>query len=284
MSNMTLTFDKKGVPIHSRQFRFRRFLNWFPLGLGYASLYFMRYNLNVVKSALGDQQMTVGDFGWIFGVGSFLYFFGFLINGPILDIKGGRWGMIYGLGGAMACNFLMGLTVYGVAVWGWSIPLFWTLLVLYGANMYFQSCGAMAIVTTKMPWFHVRERGTFSTIFGVMISLGIYFAFDWGYALRSATRATIDDGSLGITASMFKGLLGTGNTGVDQNWWLFFFPVMFAGIWLVTMIATLRNKPSEANHSDFDTGDQHISDRILSMKEMVKEIFTNPKHRVILIV
>src|SRR5690606_22990733 len=50
--------------------------------------------------------------------------------------------------------------------------------VLYGANMYFQSFGAVAIVKVNAPWFHVRERGVFGAIFGILISLGIYFAFD----------------------------------------------------------------------------------------------------------
>ena len=54
--------------------------------------------------------------------------------------------------------------------------------------MYFQSFGAVAIVTVKAPWFHVHERGTFSTIFGTIISAGIT-AFDWGFAVVKATRA-----------------------------------------------------------------------------------------------
>ncbi len=52
--------------------------------------------------------------------------------------------------------------------------------VLYAANMYFQSFGAVAIVKVNAAWFHVRERGVFGAIFGILISLGIYFAFDWG--------------------------------------------------------------------------------------------------------
>ena len=69
--------------------------------------------------------------------------------------------------------------------------------------MYFQSFGAVAIVTVKAPWFHVRERGTFSTIFGTIISAGIYFAFDWGYAVVKATRAGAADGELSGIPAMF---------------------------------------------------------------------------------
>ena len=43
--------------------------------------------------------------------------------------------------------------------------------------MYFQSFGAVSIVKVNAAWFHVRERGTFGGIFGVLISLGLYLAF-----------------------------------------------------------------------------------------------------------
>jgi OPA family glycerol-3-phosphate transporter-like MFS transporter len=52
-------------PQHSTQFRIRRFLNWFPMGLTYAFLYMGRYNLTVSKNALGS-LMTKEEFGIIF--------------------------------------------------------------------------------------------------------------------------------------------------------------------------------------------------------------------------
>ena len=54
--------------------------------------------------------------------------------------------------------------------------------ILYGVNMYFQSFGAVAVVKCNA-WFHVRERGVFGAIFGILISLGVYFAFDLGYKI-----------------------------------------------------------------------------------------------------
>lgn len=68
--------------VHSQQFRFRRFLNWFSIGLAYAFLYMGRYNLTVVKNALGD-LMTKADFGDIFGAGALVYGLAFVINGPL---------------------------------------------------------------------------------------------------------------------------------------------------------------------------------------------------------
>ncbi len=285
MTEAILTFDAKGVPIHSRAYRLRRFLNWFPLGLGYASLMFMRYNLNPAKSALGDELMDIKEFGFIFGTGALFYFIGFMVNGPRVDRKGGRWGMLTGVTGAMTANLLMALVIYGVTVLGWRIPLFWPLLILYSVNMFFQSLGAMAIVTTKMPWFHVRERGTFGFLFGVMISLGIYFAFDWGYAIRSATRAVVDVSGLGVTAGIFQKLLHSGNTGVDQNWWMFMFPALFATPWLLWMFLFLRNTPSDTGKfQNFDPGDQQVAERVLTLREMLNKIFRDPQHRVLLII
>lgn len=275
------SYDADGVPAHTSSYRWRRFLNWFPLGFGYASMMFMRYVLNTAKSALGDESMTTSDFNYIFAFGSFFYFVGFMVHSPIMDRKGGRWGMIYGVGGAMISCTLIGFFLYGQTKPEWNFPLFWPMVVLYSLNMFFQSCAAMSIVTTKLPWFHVRHRGTFSTIFGFMISLGIYFAFDWGHALVGATRATIDETKMGFWSNLFRFLLGTGNTGVDQNWWIFFFPALFAFIFWVPMIIWLRNKPSDAGYDDFATGDQQMSHRSLGLWEMLRELFTNPQHRVL---
>lgn len=70
-----------GKPVHSRAYRWRRFLNWFPLGLTYAFLYMGRYNLTVSKNALGE-LMTKADFGAIFGAGTLTYAFAFLSTAP----------------------------------------------------------------------------------------------------------------------------------------------------------------------------------------------------------
>lgn len=42
-----------------------------------------------------------------------------------------------------------------------------------------QSFGAVAIVKINAPWFDIRERGTFGAIFGILISIGLWLAFDW---------------------------------------------------------------------------------------------------------
>lgn len=264
-----------GIPQHSAAFRFRRLLNWLPMGLAYAFLYMGRYNLTVAKSALGD-VMSKDDFGTIFGLGALVYGFSFLVNGPLVDRFGGRRGMLIGTFGALLANFGMGLVLYGHTFWGWTVPVLPAFAVLFTANMYFQSFGAVSIVTVKAPWFHVRERGSFSTIFGIIISCGIYFAFDWGNAIVQATRAT--PGELGLVASAFAFVFGLGGEGVDQNWMIFFIPTILLAIFWAIMFLWLRNTPGEAGYPDFETADASLSDdgQRLPVIQAVRRILTHP--------
>jgi len=272
---------KLEAPTHEFAYRLRRALNWFPLGLAYAFFYLGRYNLNAAKSA---GLFTKEEYGDLFAIGSIVYAFSFLISGPLVDRFGGRKMMLFGTAGTLVMNLLMGLVLYGVSVWNWDINIFWAFAVLYGINMHFQSFGAISIVTVKAPWFHVRERGTFSTIFGVMISLGVYFAFDWGYAILDATRATLEE--LSGTAQIAHSILGVGGQGVDANWWLFWVPVFFLSICWIAMFAWLRNSPGEAGFANFDTGEESVSGtgERLPVHKAFWKIINHPILRVIIII
>ena len=104
------------------------------------------------------------------------------------------------------------------------VPVF---AVLYALNMYFQSFGAVAIVKVNASWFHVRERGVFGGIFGILISLGVYFAYDWG----------------GIILK-HRGLI-----------WVFFIPAASCSASSgCSIVFIVRDPPSEAGFADFDTG------------------------------
>lgn len=272
------------LPAHSARFRVRRALNWFPLGLAYAFLYMGRYNLTVAKNALGE-LLTKADFGLIFGVGAVVYGCSFVINGPLTDRIGGRRTMLIGVFGALIMNLAMGLVLYGQAHWALTLPLAQTFMVLYAANMYFQSFGAVAIVTVKAPWFHVRERGTFSTIFGVMIASGIYFAFDWGGAIVDATRATQSE-ELGWVGTFVAWLVGAGASGLDENWWIFLLPSAALLLLWAVLFAFLRDRPSQAGFHDFDTGEEAISHdgERLPVKEIFRKLLGHPVLRVICLI
>ena len=257
------------APLHGWDFRFRRFLNWFPLGLAYAFMYMGRYNLTVAKAALG-QDLSKSDFGDISSIGNWVYGLSFLLTGPLVDKIGGRAGMLIGTAGTIAANFLMGLLLYANAHLGFNADIKPWFILLYALNMHFQSYGAISIVTVKAPWFHVRERGRFSTIFGVMISLGVYFAFDWGFAIMAATRDTVGS-DLSWFAALFRSLFETGGTGVNQNWWLFFMPALILSALWVIMYLWLCNTPKEAGHRDFDTGEDTLS--VSGQREPMRTVF-----------
>ena len=250
---------------HSSEFRRRRVFNWLPLGLTYAFLYMGRYNIKVSQHAFGDidfngaPMMTNGDFATIFFWGTAIYGSSFLINGPLTDRLGGKFAILVGAGGAAVMNLLMGLVTWGIVdgggVLGFSRDQLATNLTvifstLYAINMYFQSFGAVAIVKCNAPWFHVRERGVFGAIFGILISLGIYFAFDVGYMIIE-------------------------HLSLEK---LFFIPTVLLFAFWVVDVFIVKNTPGEAGFDDFDTADASSGDDgpSLGAVEVFKLMLGNP--------
>ena len=224
---------------HSAEFKKRRVMNWLPLGLTYAFLYMGRYNLKVSKFAFEEMQDSGGsalmgneDFGVIFMWGTIVYGFSFLINGPLTDRLGGKFSILMGAAGSAFMNLLMGFGALSLLHDGpmhvYIADHFVVIYsVLYALNMYFQSFGAVAIVKVNAPWFHVRERGVFGAIFGILISLGVYFAFDWGYLILE---------HLGLA-------------------WVFLMPTILLAIFWVLDYFLVQNTPGQAGLVDFDTAD-----------------------------
>ena len=218
---------------HSEAFRRRRFFNWFPLGMTYAFLYMGRYNVNVATSAMSNRT-TNEDFGTIFFWGAIVYGVAFLLNGPLTDKLGGRKTILISAAGSAACNVLMGGVVYAVLAQEWQPPggLVVTLSFLYALNMYFQSFGAVSIVKVNASWFHVRERGVLGGVFGILISLGVYFAYDWSRLIAKAAPA----------------------------YWVFFIPAVILAVFVVLDFFVIRDTPSQTGHPDFDTADASSGD------------------------
>jgi len=247
---------------HDKDFKRRRVMNWLPLGLTYAFLYMGRYNLKVSKFAFenlsgGDGGAMMGNeaFGVIFGVGTIVYGFSFLINGPLTDKLGGRFAILIGAAGAAVANALMGLASLsllhdGPASGFLATNFVMVFSILYAVNMYFQSFGAVAIVKVNSSWFHVRERGVFGAIFGILISLGIYFAFDLGYMILQ---------DMGLA-------------------WVFLMPALLLTLFWIIDFFVVRNKPSEAGQEDFNTADATSGDEgpRKSAVTVFKMMMTNP--------
>lgn len=236
---------------HSPAFLRRRFVNWFPVGLTYAFLYMGRYNLNTCIGPVFDKK----QFGIIYGWGTLVYGVSFVLNGPLTDRLGGKKTILASAIGALAANVAMGLAVKGAMVGG-AVPesaragLVPTLSFLYAVNMYFQSFGAVSIVKVNAAWFHLRERGTFGGIFGILISLGLYFAYDWSpIVLRQLSVP-----------------------------WVFFAPAVILGVFAVADLVFVRDTPGEAGHADFDLGDASSGDEgpRLPLGKVVKMMLLNP--------
>lgn len=248
---------------HSDAFRRRRFLNWFPLGVTYALLYMARYNLTVAKNSLGE-LMTKEDFGIIFGAGTFVYAFAFLVNGPLVDRVGGRRGMLAGSVGAALSNLAMGAYLHHVLASGQATtaPLRLVFSVLYAVNMYFQSFGAVSIVKVNAHWFHVTERGGFSGIFGTMIASGVFLAFTVNELLLKAAQR-----------------IWPGAAGPNVAWVVFVVPASALALFFAIEFGLLKDRPSEAGHADFDTGDASsgdTSEKPLGTVELFGRLLKNP--------
>jgi OPA family glycerol-3-phosphate transporter-like MFS transporter len=243
---------------HSEAFKRRRFLNWFPLGLTYSFLYFGRYNLNEATSAL--KGMSNADFGTIFGIGAIVYGVSFLLNGPLTDQLGGRKTILISAMGAAIANILMGLLAWAAVDHQWKPPgglVVW-LSVLFSANMYFQSFGAVSIVKVNAHWFHVKERGILGGVFGILISLGLYFAFDWSKLIVRSLPVQ----------------------------WAFFLPAAVLLLFFVVDYFLIRDTPGAAGLEDFDTADASSGDTgpALPPKAVFAKMLSNPVIVVILLI
>jgi len=95
---------------HPAAYRRRRFLNWFPLGITYATYYMGRYNLNVSSTTMMDSfHLSKADFGMIATAGFWTYALAVIINGPIADRIGGKKSILIGAAGACILNLIIGL-------------------------------------------------------------------------------------------------------------------------------------------------------------------------------
>ncbi|HEX4120853.1 MAG TPA: MFS transporter [Verrucomicrobiae bacterium] len=260
---------------HGRWFIMRRFINWFPLGMTYAFMYMARYNLNVAKNSLGP-LMTDKDIGNIFGVGALVYSVAFLVNGPLVDKIGGKKGIIIGAVGASIANVVLGVLTYLLETHRLHARMDVVFSLAYAVNMYFQSYGAVSIIKVKAYWFHVRERGVFGAVFGTLISLGVYFAFDWGQAIANLTKAN-PQGPLGWFHHLLQRLFALDGSSIDANWALFYIPAAIMLFWAVMDAWLIKDTPEEAGFPPFDpydasSGQMEVQ---LSTLDLLKKVFAS---------
>ena len=261
---------------HGPWFLSRRFINWFPLGMTYAFLYMGRYNLTVAKNSLGS-LMSNEEFGLIFAAGTITYAFSFLVNGPLVDKIGGKKGILIAAIGASAANIALGVITWLVLTGRLHVRLLGIFSAVYAVNMYFQSYGAVSIIKVKANWFHVRERGVFGAIFGTLISLGVYFAFDWGQAVVNMTRVKAPAAAGGLTALLRRVFVTQGQT-IDATWAVFFIPAAILVGWALLDLWLIKDTPEDAGFAYLDTHDAssgHMHEEYTTL-DLLKKVFLNP--------
>lgn len=167
---------------HPRKFVNFRFVNWLLVGLTYAGTYFGRYNINVTNTQqiwtlVGVDNAT---YSTIITVGFVAYAVFVVLNGFVVDKWGGRKATIIGSLASGCCNILMGIVAWGISHnwWAKGVHNVIIICVLYAINNYFQTYCTSAICKVGVNWYNLRERGVFSSIFGVIIAFGFYLALN----------------------------------------------------------------------------------------------------------
>jgi len=234
---------------HSRAYRARRFQNWFPLGLTYATFYMGRYNLNVSSSSIMDTfHMSREQFGAVATAGFWTYALAVIVNGPLSDRIGGKKAILIGAAGTSAVNLLVGLLFLN----GWQTKIVLGMSLLYAASQYFQAFGALSIVKINAPWFHVRERGVFGGIFGIMISTGYFLAMTVGGLILAAL----------------------------PWYWVFLIPSAAIATMAAVDFFLVKDAPAQAGFADFNTGDATSDDadrdKPIDWHHLATRVITNP--------
>jgi MFS transporter, OPA family, glycerol-3-phosphate transporter len=237
------------TPNYSKAFKSRRFWNWFPLGMAYASLYMGRYSYIPAQAELGEAGLlSKAGLGFVTMVGAMTYGISFLFNGPLTDKIGGRKAMLIATAGSGVINILIGIMMLK------SPSNFTTkLAVLYGVNMYFQSFASVAIVKVNSNWFHISERGVFGGIFGILISSGLFLAY-----------------------TISPWIMGMFFVGSPQFY--FIIPGILLFFMNAVVFMLIRDTPEDAGHPGFSTGTatEFDTDEKLPVFTIVKKIITHP--------
>ncbi len=257
----------------------RRFLSWFPLGMTYAFMYMARYNLDSLATA---EVITKAQKSQISGWGFFIYATSLFISGPLIDKVGGKKGMIMASLGAAIANIIMGWALYLHLHDSIPMNLVLILSVFYSLNMFFQSFGAISTIKVKSYWFHVRERGTFGAIFGTLISLGVYFAFDWTEAIIKAVNVNYT-GETYFFRELIRSLFVLQTSTVSAFWLVFFIPSAFLLVWALIDLILIKDSPDECGFGKLETHDASHGDHtdLSSWVKVIKSILSN---RIILMI
>jgi len=233
-------------------FRLRRGLNWFVLGLMYASYYMCRYNFRFATPGM------IKDFGFdevqitgMLSAWSIAYGTGQLVNGLLTDRIGGKAAMLIGAVGAIVMNLIFGFASFA--------GTFSTFALIWLLNGWFQSFGAPGMVKINAAWFNRAERGTFAGIFGFMIQLG-------QFAINNLAPLILGGFTI-LTWTVAK----------DDWHWLFRIPPLFTAAMVILLVFIPKESPEQAGYPGVvhDEGEGDAGTRA-SIKESFVTIFKHP--------
>lgn len=269
---ITLYFKRNPLR-HSQSFMWRRFLSWFPLGMTYAFMYMARYNVDTLAT---QEVITKAAKSQISGWGFFVYAASLFVSGPLIDKIGGKKGMIMASLGAAISNIAMGWVLYLYLHGRTDLNLVLLLSIFYSTNMFFQSFGAISTIKVKSFWFHVRERGTFGAIFGTLISLGVYFAFDWSEAIARAVNTKFM-GEHTAFGTFLQNMFALHQSEVSAFWLIFFIPAGLLLLWALIDLILIKDTPDEAGFSNFETYDASHGKPVTvdNWWSTIKSVFSN---------
>ncbi|RME24511.1 MAG: MFS transporter, partial [Deltaproteobacteria bacterium] len=274
------------IPAEFRQwdYRLRRGRNWMLVGLMYSFFYMTRYNFSAIAPTLQHVfGWTKNDLGLFETLLPLVYGLSVVVNAPIADRFGGKKAFLFGAAGVVVMNAIFGafhLAVLEPATWidlGFLGPILkpllhetiqlqparfagaltardlaWILALVWAVNGYFQSFGALSIVKINAQWFHLKERGTFGAIFGVLIRFGLILAFS---------------GAPFIVAYL-------------PWYWAFWIPAAFVALLFVLNLLFVTDTPEEAGFGKRDTGDEAApsgeEEERVRVGEVLRKVFTSP--------
>ena len=235
-------------------FRARRGLNWFVIGLLYASFYMCRYNFRFATPGL------VRDFGFstfqitgMLSAWSIAYGTGQLVNGLLTDRIGGKTAMLIGAAGTIIINLIFGFASFA--------GTFTTFAAIWLVNGYVQSFGAPGMIKINAAWFRRTERGTFAGIFGFMIQLG-------QFAINNVAPLILAGFTIGVWV-------------VAKNDWhyLFRIPPFVVATAAILLAIFVKNTPEEAGYHGLiedETSPHATTETRTSLRESFTTIFTHP--------
>ena len=229
----------------SVSFRKRRALTWLALTLLLGALFAARANL-IGSQSLICARLGLGsnDLGLPIPAGHVAFAVAGLLAGPLVDFIGGRRALRIGIIGAVVCNLLLGLCLWGLVVSPahtesgapYAVPvlrlgltpesLVLVLTALWVGNNAFHAMASLSIPCILANWFRTKERGFFA---------GLYHTLS-----PAARNPAMLVGSLFVTVAYETA---------------FILPALLLAVMGLLCWSRIKESPQHAGFDDFDTGD-----------------------------